>query len=44
MSFEKSVVFRCKTEEYAVSVEQVVSIEKLESITPVPHLPNYLLG
>ncbi len=44
MSFEKSVVFRCKTEEYAVSVEEVVCIDKLESIRAVPHLPNYLLG
>lgn len=42
--FEKSVVFTCGTEEYAVPVEQVVSIEKLEHITPIPHLPNYLLG
>ena len=42
--FEKSVVFTCGTEEYAVPVEQVVSIEKVEHITPIPHLPNYLLG
>ncbi|WP_431029898.1 chemotaxis protein CheW [Lysinibacillus sp. LZ02] len=44
MGFEKSVVFACGQEEYAVPVEQVVSIEKLERITPIPHLPNYLLG
>ncbi|MEO4052517.1 chemotaxis protein CheW [Solibacillus sp. CAU 1738] len=44
MGFEKSVVFGCGQEEYAVPVEQVVSIEKLEHITPIPHLPNYLLG
>lgn len=42
--FEKSVVFTCGTEEYAVPVEQVVSIEKLDRITPIPHLPEYLLG
>ena len=42
--FEKSVVFTCGTEEYAVPVEQVVSIEKVEHITPIPHLPKYLLG
>lgn len=42
--FEKSVIFTCGTEEYAVPVNQVVSIEKLEQITPIPHLPNYLLG
>lgn len=44
MSFEHSVVFQCGNEEYAVPVEQVVSIEKIEHITPIPHLPNYLLG
>ncbi|WP_274309922.1 chemotaxis protein CheW [Solibacillus daqui] len=44
MSFEKAVVFLCGKEEYAVPVEQVVSIEKLERVTPIPHLPNYLLG
>ncbi len=44
MAFEKTVIFRCGNEEYAVPVEQVVSIEKLGHITPIPHLPNYLLG
>ena len=44
MGFEKSVVFACGQEEYAVPVDQVVSIEKLERVTPIPHLPNYLLG
>lgn len=44
MNFEKSVVFTCGHEEYAVPVEKVVSIEKLEHVTPIPHLPNYLLG
>ncbi|ATP39957.1 chemotaxis protein CheW [Solibacillus sp. R5-41] len=44
MKFEKSVVFACGNEEYAVPIEQVVSIEKLERVTPIPHLPNYLLG
>ncbi|MBD8033409.1 MULTISPECIES: chemotaxis protein CheW [Solibacillus] len=44
MGFEKAVVFLCGTEEYAVPVDQVVSIEKLERVTPIPHLPKYLLG
>lgn len=38
------VVFRCQHEEYAVPIEEVVSIEKIENITPIPHLPNYLIG
>lgn len=38
------VVFRCQHEEYAVPIDQVVSIEKIENITPIPHLPNYLIG
>lgn len=44
MGFEKAVVFVCGAEEYAIPVEQVVSIEKLERVTPIPHLPKYLLG
>lgn len=44
MGFEKSVVLTCGNENYAVPVDQVVSIEKLERVTPIPHLPNYLLG
>lgn len=44
MAFDKTVIFRCGNEEYAIPVEQVVSIEKLGHITPIPHLPNYLLG
>ncbi|MDN4493409.1 chemotaxis protein CheW [Ureibacillus aquaedulcis] len=44
MSFEKVVIFSSGQEEYAVPVEQVVSIEKLSPITPIPHLPKYLLG
>lgn len=44
MTSVKAVVFACGAEEYAVPVEQVVSIEKLEQITPIPHLPDYLLG
>lgn len=44
MGFEKSVVFLCGQEEYAVPVEQVVSIEKVGRITPIPHLPSYLMG
>ncbi|WP_277586643.1 chemotaxis protein CheW [Psychrobacillus antarcticus] len=44
MSNEKVVVFQCGNEEYAVSIEHVVSIEKLEHVNPIPHLPNYLIG
>ncbi len=44
MGFEKAVVFACGNENYAVPVDQVVSIEKPEHVTPIPHLPNYLLG
>ncbi|MER2000693.1 MAG: chemotaxis protein CheW [Lysinibacillus sp.] len=44
MGFEKSVIFACGTEEYGVPVEQVVSIEKLDRINPIPRLPTYCLG
>lgn len=40
----KVVVFHAGREEYALPIEQVVSIEKLEGINPIPHLPSYVLG
>lgn len=44
MSDLKAVIVQCGNEEYAIPVEAVVSIEKLEQINPIPHLPDYLLG
>ncbi|WJY28404.1 chemotaxis protein CheW [Sporosarcina trichiuri] len=40
----KAIVVRCGNEEYALPVEKTVSIEELEKINPIPHLPDYLLG
>jgi purine-binding chemotaxis protein CheW len=40
----KVVVFHAGREEYALPIQNVVSIEKLENINPVPHLPPYVLG
>jgi purine-binding chemotaxis protein CheW len=40
----KMVVFQAGNEEYAISVDYVVSIEKLENINSIPHLPAYLRG
>ena len=44
MSNIKVVVVRCGNEEYALPVEHVVSIEKLEDVTPIPHLPEFVVG
>lgn len=40
----KVIVFRLKDEEYAVSVEQVGGIERLESITRVPQTESFVKG
>lgn len=40
----KVVVFLVGNEEYAIPIENVRSIEKVEGITPIPHLPNYVTG
>lgn len=40
----KVIVFGLGEEEYALPIEHVLSIEKLESITPIPHLPPYVRG
>ncbi|WP_335872675.1 chemotaxis protein CheW [Bacillus sp. 2205SS5-2] len=41
---QKVVVFQSGTEEYALPIENVISIEKLAKINPIPHLPNYVSG
>jgi len=40
----KAVVFQIANEEYALPIENVISIEKLEDVTPIPHLPSYVKG
>ncbi|MFB6465901.1 chemotaxis protein CheW [Cytobacillus sp. Hz8] len=40
----KVVVFQVRNEEYAVPIQFVMSIEKLEGVTPIPHLPSYVRG
>ncbi|KIL45907.1 chemotaxis protein CheW [Jeotgalibacillus campisalis] len=41
---QKYVIFTSGSEEYAVKIESVLSIEKNEAISPIPHLPDYMLG
>ncbi|WP_082892540.1 chemotaxis protein CheW [Rossellomorea aquimaris] len=40
----KVVIFHAGKEEYALPIEHVVSIEKLDEVSPIPHLPNFVLG
>lgn len=44
MSNSKVVVFRSGNEEYAVSVDHVISIERVENTNRIPHLPDYVDG
>lgn len=44
MSNVKAVIVRSGNEEYAIPVENVISIEKLKSVNRIPHLPDYMLG
>lgn len=39
-----SVVFNAGNEEYAIPVQYIVSIENMEEINPIPHLPSYVRG
>lgn len=41
---EKVVVFNAGKEEYAIPIEFVISIEKIEEINHIPHLPSYMRG
>ena len=40
----KAVVFRAGNEEYATPILFVISFEKMECITPIPHLHSYVRG
>ncbi|WML47592.1 chemotaxis protein CheW [Neobacillus sp. PS3-34] len=40
----KAVVFQIANEEYAIPIENVISIERMENVTPIPHLPSYVKG
>ncbi|MGD6834501.1 chemotaxis protein CheW [Sutcliffiella halmapala] len=44
MESKKLVIFQANQEEYGVSVEYVVSIEKLDKFTPIPQMPAYMKG
>ncbi|WHT47442.1 chemotaxis protein CheW [Sporosarcina thermotolerans] len=40
----KAVIVQCGQEEYALPVDIVISVEKLQQVNPIPHLPEYMLG
>ncbi|KAB7708835.1 chemotaxis protein CheW [Bacillus aerolatus] len=40
----KAVIFESGREEYAVPIESVISIEKVDFINPIPHMPLYMKG
>ncbi|KXH87513.1 chemotaxis protein CheW [Sporosarcina sp. HYO08] len=44
MSYLKTVIVQCGNEEYALDIASVVSIERLEKVTPIPHLPSFVVG
>lgn len=41
---QKVVVFSLNQKEYALDVQHIVSIEKMQHFTRVPHVPNYIKG
>jgi purine-binding chemotaxis protein CheW len=41
---DKTLVFKVAQEEYGVQINQVVSIERMQSITPYPNRPPHVLG
>lgn len=38
------IVFKVGSEEYAIPIHYILSIEKMEGVTPIPHLPDYVSG
>lgn len=43
-STQKVIVFQLDDNEYALSVDQVIAIEKLHHITRIPGLPSFIKG
>lgn len=40
----KALIFKVGQEEYGVNISQVVSIERIQTITPYPNRPPHVLG
>ncbi|MCP3738571.1 chemotaxis protein CheW [Rossellomorea sp. BNER] len=40
----KVIVFQTGNGEYGIFIENILSIEKVDKITPIPHLPSYVSG
>jgi purine-binding chemotaxis protein CheW len=40
----KTVVFHAGSEEYALPILNVISIEKLEGVTAIPKMPSFIMG
>ncbi|MGG5251952.1 chemotaxis protein CheW [Neobacillus sp. SM06] len=40
----KYVIFKTGNEEYGIPLQEVVSIEKLTEMTPIPQMPDYVKG
>jgi purine-binding chemotaxis protein CheW len=40
----KVVVFHSGKEDYALPIANVISIEKFSRVTPIPHLPKFVMG
>jgi purine-binding chemotaxis protein CheW len=38
------VIFRTGTEDYAIPMQYVVSIEKIDGLSPIPQMPDYVKG
>lgn len=41
---EQAIVFQVGNEEYGISVDHVISIEKFENATRIPNLPDFVKG
>lgn len=40
----KALIFKVGEEEYGINIKQVVSIERMQTITPYPNRPPHVLG
>lgn len=44
MEVSKVIVFQLKDQQYGVDIQQILSIERLENITPIPNTSDFIKG
>lgn len=44
MGIQKTIIFRLNEQSFGIDVQQILSIERVQSITPIPKAPAFIKG